>query len=159
MIRLISSMRDISLRLFSSGKALALELIPFFKASAWCGCMLLFGLLQLWSVLGYSRLDNKAFFDGNKFLVDCGLVFFSTALVVGFAIDFFFQDRKRVKSLIYIGAIYVLYPILILVVAVAIYGVCFLGQPDINLLLSMQLVIVFMSVLYALVLKTMHFTK
>lgn len=135
------------------------RLKPFFKALAWCGCMLLFGLLQFWSVLGYSALDKEISFDGNKFLMDCGLVFFSTVLVVGFAIDFFCQNRKRIKNLTSVGVFYALYPAAILGLAVWIYSVCFLGQPEIDLLFNIQLVIIFMSVLYALVLKTRHFAN
>ena len=132
---------------------------PLVKASGWCVCMLLFGLLQFWTILGHSALDKDVSFNSEKFLLDCGLVFFSTALVAGFAIDFFCQSRKRIKSLASIGALYALYPALILGLAIWIYGVCFLGRPDIDLLLNMQLVIISMSVLYALVLKTMHFAK
>lgn len=132
---------------------------PFVKALGWCGCMLLFGLLQFWSILGHAALDENVSFDSKKFLLDCGLVFFSTALVASFAIDFFCQKRKLVKNLALIGALYALYPALIMGLAIWIYSVCFLGNPDLELLFNMQLVIIFMSILYALVLKTMHFAN
>jgi hypothetical protein len=135
------------------------RLKPFGKALAWCTIMLFFGLLQLWFVLGYSALDKAISFDRDKFLLDCGIVFFSTVLVATFAIDFFCQDRKLIKSLALVGVLYALYPALILGLAVWVYSNSFLGQPDIKRLFNTQMVIVFMSTLYALVLKTKQFAN
>lgn len=135
------------------------RLKPLVKAFVWCGIVLFFGLLQFWYVLGYSFLDKGTSFNGDKFLMDCGLVFFSTALVAGFAIDFFCKDRKRIKSLGVIGLLYAFYPGLILCLSVWVYSNCFLGQPDMERLLSTQMIILFMSMLYALVLKTKLFAN
>ena len=88
-------------------------------------------------------------FSALQFYHDCGLVFFCSALVVGLALDFFAQNRKQFRSLGKVGLAYACFPCLIVAVAILIYSVCFRGNPDMNIIINLQLVLFTMSIAYA----------
>ena len=129
----------------------------FWRAVIWCILSLFFGLLQLWFVIGYCALDKDLTFDFTKVLRDCGLVFFCTALVAGLALDFFANNKKRITDLGLVGLAYAFYPAVVVATATLVYSVCFRGKPDMALVRNLQMVIITMSIIYAVAAKQRAF--
>ncbi len=129
----------------------------FWGAVTWCFLAVLIGLMQLWCVLGYVALAENKVFEYDKFVLDCSLVFFSTALVASLAVDFFSQNRKRVRSLGLIGVMFGLYPAVVVGLGILIYSVCFFGQAKVSIVSNVELVMFTMSVVYALIVKCVDF--
>lgn len=136
-----------------------MDIRALLKAIVWCLLSLFFGLLQLWFVIGYSALDQTLTVDTNQIILDCGVVFFCTALVAGLALDFFAHNKKKWTELGLIGFAYAFYPALVAIIATLVYSVCYRGNPDVTLIRNLQLVLISMSLLYAAGVKHYAFQK
>lgn len=128
-----------------------------FRAGIWTCLAVFFGLIQLWIVIALCRLDRDLTFDLNRVVLECGVVFFCTALVAGLALDFFSSNRKVTMPLWFVGFTYALFPLLVVGLAAVVYSVCYGGNPDINFVKNVEVVVLIMSLVYAIGVKYIAF--
>lgn len=117
---------------------------------AWCSLVVFFSLLQYWIVLLISLLDESFKFSTMDIIKEGGLIFFSTSIVVTFAIDFF-TSKKNPPEIAHeeIGILYALFPALIVILSLVIYCVIKIGKPNsISIILSQGAIFV-ASLLYS----------
>lgn len=124
----------------------------------WTALTTLFGLLQLVVVFLISIFDSDRSFDVWKLAHDYSILFFCTALVSSIAIDFFCRKNRK-YNLPYVGAIYVLFPIFILIGSVTLYCVGYLGAPDDKAVLITQSILFVMTITYAYSTRLLATTK
>lgn len=129
-----------------------------FKSFVWIMLTILFGLLQLWLVLGSSLLIRTFNVSYEKIFLDGVLLFFVTAVVTALATDYYFSDRP------YPGwaetIMFAFFPFVIIVLSVWLFGIC-LGREDLDIdiegLKNVEYAVLFMTFIYAIVVKFIEF--
>jgi hypothetical protein len=135
------------------------------KTIFWCFLTVLISLIQYWVLLFFSFLGNSQAISITAIISDCALIFFSTTIATSFAIDFFVFEKnhagKAKMTFQKIGLLYVLFPGVILVISILIYCYQYFSpktQVHTNNLISAQIVICILSLIYAYYIKQIQTT-
>ena len=118
-----------------------------------------FGLLQLWIVIGNGYLKEEYSFPAVKLLLDGTLLFFASAVVASICTDYYLGKENKLPRLIS-GFIYFLYPAVVLIVCIWLFSTSFNSSAEelnIEFLKGIQLTVISMTVLYALMTKSIMY--
>lgn len=132
---------------------------PFFLSLVWLVLAFFFGLLQLWFLLTSQVVVPEIAIDYNQLLIGGTMLFFCSALVTSLSIDQFFAPERR-YSMIVIGGLFALYPLVILLVTSFLFAFCFGKKPEelnMDFVRNLQITLLAMCALYAIVVKTLSF--
>jgi len=124
----------------------------------WIGLTLCFGLIQLWIMLLIAYVETKQSIRVEEIIKDCGIFFFCTSLVTSNAVDFF-SRRVQTRDLRRDAFTYVLIPSAVILVSVAMYVECYVGNPDIGVVAWIQFLILIMSLVYTYVVRSKRVSK
>lgn len=117
-----------------------------------------FGLLQIWLTIGASFIIRD--FSYDDFFLNGSLLFFVTAIVTSLATDYYLSKRPYPELLE--TAAFTLFPGIIIIVSVWLFGVC-LGKDSQEIYLpelrSTEYAILFMTGVYALAVKFFGFEE
>ncbi|MBY4623947.1 hypothetical protein, partial [Vibrio parahaemolyticus] len=80
-----------------------------FKSLSWLVLIAFFGLLQLWMLLGYEKINTNFQLDLKALTLDGVFLFFSTAIVTSMTVDYYF-DRNLELSKLTSGFLFSLFP-------------------------------------------------
>lgn len=131
------------------------------KGLIWTLVTTFFGLLQLEILAGSEFLSAVNKFDFGTIIIECGLVFFSTALVSSVAIDGF-MGPKLFDENWKIGAYLAFVPFIVIVVSVIVYLSIKnrASKPvDMETIKTVQLAVTSFSVIYAIGIKKLQFSR
>jgi hypothetical protein len=126
------------------------------KGLIWLFLSALFGLIQMWIVLlnDFMSVESTSILD--KIISQGFLVFFCSGITISMAIDFHLSDKKESsKNLEKI--LYFLYPFVMFILVTFIgtkFEISENGTINISSAKLLQTIIVFMTIIYALVIKT-----
>lgn len=131
----------------------------FGKGVLWASFTLVFGLLQLWVLLARDAVMVIPGFNFNEMLLSGTLLFFTSAVVSAICIDYYL-GRSGTMPKIVAGGVYFIYPMLIMFMCAILFMSCFSKDEktiDIATVENIQFAIVVMTVVYAIVTKTVMF--
>jgi len=121
---------------------------------------IIFGLLQLWLVLGYNLVVIDNMISYEEIFLEGFLLFFITAIVSTITVDFFLSDI--IFSRLIVGILFVLLPCIILFISVGVFCVIVSkskSELDVQVIETLQLVLITMTVVYGISIKTLKFQK
>jgi hypothetical protein len=128
------------------------------KGVSWMFLTTMFGLLQLWLILGHNLVVKEDILTYNQVLLDGFLLFFITAIVSTISVDFFLSDL--VFSRIIVGLLFVLYPLVIMLMCVGLFYIGLDKSPielELNTIEAVQFTLITMTIIYAISTKTLKF--
>lgn len=128
------------------------------KSLYWTLLVALFGLLQLWLVLGYQVLTDQGLrFD--TIARDGALLFFAAAVTIGLTLDYWFEPPMPMPGRLWTATAFVFYPLLImiLVVATAMALAIDAARLSASTLVGLTWIISAMTAIYAILVKSLMF--
>ena len=130
-----------------------------FKSLVWLVLILVFGLLQVWTLIAYDKAIISFSLDFKQLIIDGVFLFFSSAIVTSIALDYFF-DKNVVFSKEMSGAMFSLFPLFIVGLTLLLYlSIHTTPAQDIDysFISFSNKVIITMSVMYCFITKTILF--
>lgn len=118
----------------------------------------MFGLLQLWLILGHNLVVKENILTYNQVLLDGFLLFFITAIVSTISVNFFLSDL--IFSRVIVGLLFVLYPTVIMIMCIGLFYISHdksQVELELNTIEAVQLTLITMTVIYAISTKTLKF--
>ncbi|XLS30106.1 hypothetical protein ACJD0Z_04595 [Flavobacteriaceae bacterium M23B6Z8] len=128
------------------------------KGFTWMILTILFGLLQLWLVLGRNLVVRKDILTYETIILDGVLLFFITAIVTTISVDYFHSNMNFSKRVV--GFLFVLYPLLIILSSVSLFYMMLensMDDLDFKTIESFQYALITMTVIYAISTKAFKF--
>lgn len=129
----------------------------FIKPILWTFLTVFFGLLQLWSVIFISFLIDRPI-EINYILRNCGLLFFSTSLIISITLNFIFK-RKTTKNLPIVSLVYFTLPIFCVFFSILIYYASYFNEPNIGKIAWFQIIIFIITLIYVMTIKYYQYKK
>lgn len=130
----------------------------FGKGVSWVFLTAMFGLLQLWLILGHNLVVKENILTYNQVLLDGFLLFFITAIVSTISVDFFLSDL--IFSRLIVGLLFVLYPIVIMIMCIGLFYISLdksQVELELNTIEAVQFTLITMTIIYAISTKTLKF--
>lgn len=134
-----------------------------FKSFSWISLTIIFGLLQIWLLIGANQIiiTDPVKIEINKLILDGVFLFFATAIVTTITIDFFFDSKIQLSKNI-IGFLFILYPSVILIITTLIFSL-FIGKSlkeiNIEIIKIGEITILIMTFIYAFIVKLIIFSN
>ena len=121
---------------------------------------MIFGLSQLWYVVGENLFSQESNFDMFSIIKDGVLLFFILALTISLTLDFWFEHAQERINLAKLTA-FVFYPLLITISVVSVYSYVLTLSTRLNkeIFKIANLTLIVLSFVYALVVKTYFYYK
>ncbi len=130
-----------------------------FKSLSWLVLIAFFGLLQLWMLLGYEKINTNFQLDLKSLTLDGVFLFFSTAIVTSMTVDYYF-DRNLELSKLASGFLFSLFPGVIVFLTSILYWFTYTTTKtavNVEFVIVANQVIMFMSLIYCLISKVLLF--
>lgn len=131
------------------------------KGVYWTALVVLFGLAQLWVIVGYSLYsfpEKVTFYSMTK---DGVLLFFTLAVTISVTMDFWFNDEKLNTGKLWKATAFAFYPMLIMGFVIASFSIISFGnlveQKEIVNMLSIGSIL--LTLLYAIIGKAYLFKR
>lgn len=124
----------------------------------WMLLTALFGLLQLWLVIGYNSVVRHDILSYHDFIHQGFILFFISAVVTTISVDFFLSDLEFSRTIV--GFLFVLFPLVVLLLSVGLFLICLDKKStdlDLETIEALQLTLITMTVIYAITIKTLKF--
>jgi hypothetical protein len=121
----------------------------------WCLFTLLFGLLQIWIILGWYLLSKLQLEETifEQIIMGGALLFFSVAIVSSLTVDHYLsQETFSSKDF----SAFFLFPMVIIISSIVVFFSCFgksSGEVNFELVVNAELIILFTTMLYAFGIK------
>lgn len=129
--------------------------VSVFKGVAWVIVTSFFGLLQFGVTLLLSQIFSNITIEVNVLLKDGVALFFAVSLSSAVLVDYLFSGRNDRIGLVFL---FLAMPFLIIFLSGSVYAALSVTENDelisFTELQSIQLIVLFLSLLYALVLKS-----
>lgn len=129
------------------------------KSFAWIILIIVFGLLQVWSLVAYDKAIISFNLDFNKLVLDGVFLFFSSAIVTSIALDYFFDGNVSFSKPVS-GIMFSLFPCVIVGLTLLLYfsiRTSPTADVDFEFVYLSNKIIMTMSVLYCLITKGILF--
>jgi len=129
------------------------------KSLIWTLLIILFGLSQLWILIGNSYLLTNFSIIYNQILLDGVLLFFSSTLVASISIDYFISETK-ISSKAVSGLVFVLFPCIIIIVCIWLFTMCFersLTDIEEDFARNVEMAVVSMTIVFTFFAKVLLF--
>ena len=126
-----------------------------FSGSLWVFLTMSFGLMQIWFLIGSSYIVKDYQFNHDLFLLDGGLVFFSSALVSSITIDYHLYSKNSYNKIIDAFMFY-FFPMLIIITSVWLFSIIFqknISDVEIEVIKGLEYSIVTSSLIYSFACK------
>ena len=130
-------------------------IVAFLKSTGWNVLSILISLLQLIVLFIYS-IFNHFYPNWNKLLIDGVLLFFCSSFIVSTVFEYYTEKKRLPKA--FEGIFFVAIPLLMLLLIATVYcGSIASLNPDINLLIQVNILIVIISIIYSIIYRTIKF--
>ncbi|MBV0934930.1 hypothetical protein [Marinobacterium weihaiense] len=127
----------------------------------WLFLTVLFGLLQLWILLGYDQANSEFSLDLDKLLLDGVLLFFCCALVSSITIDYHFDKTIELPKWAS-GILFSFFPFVIVGLSIWLFTASYIIPKDkieLEFIGSVNYIILTMTCLYTVATKSLTFNK
>jgi len=136
-----------------------ISLIALTKSFFWAIGTIIFGLLQLWLVLGMTVYDKTKIFPFQEFLMDGALLFFVTAIIASVTIDYLLSKKNSCcKSLEII--LFIVFPFIVLIFIVWLFSISHdkpIKDIEFELLYTTEQILLIITFIYSFVVKYQAF--
>ena len=132
------------------------------KGILWAFLTVFFGLLELWFVIAAGLIKKDLFFPYEDFILGGGLLFFASAITTSLMVDYHLSGQRLSTLELVDFFIFTLFPFIIVVVSTFVFSVSYTSSPkdlEIELLRSIEIALVTMSIIYAIFIKCIEYRK
>jgi hypothetical protein len=150
--------------LFSIIQGFPFLLVAISKSLGWFILTLVFGLLQIWFIVGENFFRTANIYSFEKFVTDGVLLFFSITVIASLTIDYIIFSRGIIswKKNGYTIFVFVIFPGIILVFCTYLFGLCYpipAKELDIKTIFLAEQIIFTITFIYAMFIKSLAFYK
>lgn len=132
-----------------------------FSSFLWLILTILFGLLQLWILLGYDQANSEFVLNTNKLILDGVLLFFCSALVSSITIDYHFDKSVELPKWAS-GILFSFFPFIIVGLSIWLFTASYIipsEKIELDFIKSINYIIVTMTALYTITTKSLTFNQ